>query len=235
MWLKDLDLLPFNLKNSRILTYGYNANVTAMFGKTSSDRILQHAYTLVAELVADREVSLVGKVDPAMATKMDQTAGRGDPTAHNLRLPLPWWHCRETRKTKKVILIQEPQIDCPQALAYSAGRTSKSIQHVHSIYVSTFGILFLGTPHDGGNKVRLASTSRRMIGALVPSKIVDTQGQLLDALQEGSELLQNITDIFVPLMKDFRIFFFWEQDKTNMGVTQDYVRQCSFLDRDCQC
>lgn len=235
MWLKDLDLLPFNLKNSRILTYGYNANLTAMFGKTSSDRILQHAYTLVAELVADREVSLVGKVDPAMATKMDQIAGRSDPTAHNLRLPLPWWHCRETRKTKKVILIQEPQIDCPQALAYSAGRTSKSIQHVHSIYVSTFGILFLGTPHDGGNKVRIASTSRRMIGALVPSKIVDTQGQLLDALQEGSEVLQNITDMFVPLMKDFRIFFFWEQDKTNMGVTQDYVRQCFFLDRDCQC
>lgn len=30
-----------------------------MFGKASSDRILQHAQTLVAELVADREVSLV--------------------------------------------------------------------------------------------------------------------------------------------------------------------------------
>ena len=57
MWLKDPDLLPFNLKNSRILTYGYNANVTAVFGKTSSDSILLHAHTLVAQLVADREVS----------------------------------------------------------------------------------------------------------------------------------------------------------------------------------
>ncbi|KAL9068356.1 MAG: hypothetical protein Q9161_006279 [Pseudevernia consocians] len=164
MWLKDLDLLPSNLKNSRILTYGYNANVMAMFGKTLSDRILQHAHTLVAQLVADRE-----------------------------------------------------------AMAYSAGRTSKSIQHLHSIYVSTFGILFLGTPHDGGNKAKLASTGRRMIGALVPSKIVDTEGQLLDALQQGSEVLQEITDVFVPLMKNFHIFFFWEQEKTNMGVTQDYV------------
>ena len=60
MWLKDLNLLPSNLKNSRILTYGYNARVTAMFGKTSSDRILQHAHTLIAELVADREVRLAG-------------------------------------------------------------------------------------------------------------------------------------------------------------------------------
>lgn len=58
MWLKDPGLLPSNLKNSRILTYGYNATVAAMFGKSSSDRILQHAHTLVAELVADREVSL---------------------------------------------------------------------------------------------------------------------------------------------------------------------------------
>ena len=127
-------------------------------------------------------------------------------------------------------IYRKLETDCSQALAYSASRDSKSIQHVHSIYVSTFGILFLGTPHDGGNKVKLASASRRMIGAVVPSKAVDTDGQLLEALQEGSEVLQNITDLFVPLMKNFHIFFFWEQEKTNMGFTQDYVREISFLD-----
>jgi hypothetical protein len=56
-WLKDADLLPSNLKSARILTFGYNAAVAALLGRTSSDRILQHAQTLVAELVADREVS----------------------------------------------------------------------------------------------------------------------------------------------------------------------------------
>lgn len=55
-WLGDADMLPTNLKNARILTFGYDAAVTALFGKTSSDRILQHAHTLVAELVADRQV-----------------------------------------------------------------------------------------------------------------------------------------------------------------------------------
>lgn len=54
-WLGDPDLLPANLKHARILTFSYNASVTALFGKTSSDRILQHAQTLIAELVADRE------------------------------------------------------------------------------------------------------------------------------------------------------------------------------------
>ena len=66
MWLKDPNLLPFNLKNSRVLTFGYNAVVISMFGKASSDRILQHAQTLVAELVADREVSLGLSIDADM-------------------------------------------------------------------------------------------------------------------------------------------------------------------------
>lgn len=83
--------------------------------------------------------------------------------------------------------------------------------------------MFFGTPHDGSSKARFASTSRRMVGALIPSTVVDSEGQLLDALQEGSEVLQNITDGFAPLMKNFHIFFLWEQEKTNMGFTRDYV------------
>jgi protein SERAC1 len=115
-----------------------------------------------------------------------------------------------------------------QALAYSASRTSKLVQHLHSVFVSTYAVLFLGTPHNGSNKASLASTGRRMIDALVPSKVCDTDGQLLDALQEGSEVLQNITDVFAPLMKNFRIYFFWEQEKTDLGTTQGYVRVLLF-------
>lgn len=83
--------------------------------------------------------------------------------------------------------------------------------------------MFLGTPHMGSNKAALFSTSRRIIDALVPSRVLDTDGQLLDSLQSGSETLQNITDMFAPLMKNFRIYFFWEQETTNLGTTQSYV------------
>jgi hypothetical protein len=56
-WLSHRDLLPKYLKSARILTWGYNANIASLMGKTtSSDRILQHAHTLVADLQADREV-----------------------------------------------------------------------------------------------------------------------------------------------------------------------------------
>ncbi len=62
-----------------------------------------------------------------------------------------------------------------------------------------------------------------MLSALVPKKVWDTDSQLLNALQEGSETLQAITDQFAPLMKQFRIFFFWEQERTDLGYTKDYV------------
>lgn len=58
---------------------------------------------------------------------------------------------------------------------------------------------------------------------MVPSKVFDTDGKLLEALKEGSEILQNVTDMFAPLMKNFRIYFFWEQEKTDFGPTFKYV------------
>ncbi|KAH0537361.1 hypothetical protein FGG08_005840 [Glutinoglossum americanum] len=163
-WLGDGSLLPGAIKNARILTFGYNANVTSLLGSTSSNRILQHAQTLVAQLEADRA-----------------------------------------------------------ALAYSASRIAKNIAHIHSIYVSTYAIIFLGTPHNGSSKANLARIGQRMIKALVPPRVLDTEGQLLDALQEDSETLQNITDQFTPLMKQFHIYFFWEQEKTDMGTTKGCV------------
>lgn len=55
-WLADHDMLPRDVKNARVMTYRYPATVAALLGGTSSDRILQHAQTMIAELVADREV-----------------------------------------------------------------------------------------------------------------------------------------------------------------------------------
>jgi hypothetical protein len=110
-----------------------------------------------------------------------------------------------------------------QALAYSASRTAKNIEHLHSIFVSTYAVLFLGTPHNGSNKTKLAMIGQHMLNALMPSKIWDTDDQLLNTLEEGSETLQNITDQFAPLMRYFCIYFFWEQEKTDLKVKKDYV------------
>lgn len=58
LWLRDAEMLPKAIPNARILAWGYNADVHAFLGHTSSDRIMQHAHTLVAQLQTDREVCL---------------------------------------------------------------------------------------------------------------------------------------------------------------------------------
>ncbi|KAK3168452.1 hypothetical protein OEA41_004900 [Lepraria neglecta] len=95
-----------------------------------------------------------------------------------------------------------------QALAYSASRTSKQLEHLHSVFISTYGILFLGTPHNGSDIAKMSITAQRLVSAVVPKKVLDTHGQLLNALKEDSETLQNITDQFAPLMKRFHIYVF---------------------------
>ena len=69
----------------------------------------------------------------------------------------------------------------------------------------------------------MASMLQRVIKTAMPRKIVDTDSQLLHALREGSEVLQDVTDQFAPLMRRFHIYFFWEQQKTSLPHTRDYV------------
>lgn len=84
-------------------------------------------------------------------------------------------------------------------------------------------MLFLGTPHNGSDVAKMFSVAQRLVSAVVPKRIIDTDSQVLNALREGSETLQNITDQFAPLMKRFRIYFFWEQEKTDLAHSKSYV------------
>jgi hypothetical protein len=53
--------------------------------------------------------------------------------------------------------------------------------------------------------------------------VIESESDLVKALEEESETLQNITDYFLPLMKNFCIYFFWEQEKTNLKFKRDYI------------
>jgi len=51
-----------------------------------------------------------------------------------------------------------------------------------------------------------------------------SKSDLVNALEYESETLQNITDYFVPIMRHFRIYYFWEQRKTDLKVLgYDYI------------
>jgi hypothetical protein len=110
-----------------------------------------------------------------------------------------------------------------QALSYSNTRSSDKIAHIQTIFTCTYGILFFGTPHHGSSKARLLGTLQKLASIAVPQRIGQFESDLVSALEEESETLQNITDYFVPLMKNFCIYFFWEQEKTDIKYTKDYI------------
>ena len=91
--------------------------------------------------------------------------------------------------------------------------------------MSTYGIIFLGTPHNGADPARWGLMLQSICQALLPRKMLDTEPQLVAALQTQSETLQNINLGFMEIMPHFRICFFYETLKTNFGVTQDLVRK----------
>jgi hypothetical protein len=95
------------------------------------------------------------------------------------------------------------------------------MEHLNSISVSTYGLNFSATPHHGSNKANLAMFAQHIVDALSPSKIVDTDSQLLP--KKGSEIPQDITDNFQPKIKRFHVLFFGSiknQPGSEMGLRE---------------
>ena len=178
LWLRDL--LPKNIHGARVVTYGYNAH-----GNLSTDRIQQHAHTLIAELQADRRL--------------------------------------EGCSARPIVFICHGLggILLKKALSYAATRTSKHVRHLYSVFVSTYAIFFFGTPHNGADMKRMVSVSR---GRSLSAKLRHHEDSVLvKAADKDCEALQLITEQFSHLMKQFQIFFLWEQLETEVGSHKFYV------------
>ncbi|KAG2010685.1 hypothetical protein GB937_007654 [Aspergillus fischeri] len=186
-WLSHPDFLPKYVPKARVLSWGYNANVSSITGPTSANGILGHAQTLVSNLEADREL--------------------GEATS------------------RPIIFICHSLggVIVKRALSYSASRKSPRSAHIQSIYTSTYGILFFGTPHHGSSKARLLANLQKIAQLAIPKKAANFETRLVKALEEQSEILQNITDQFAPLMAEFRIYFFWEEEETDLKYTKDLI------------
>jgi hypothetical protein len=63
----------------------------------------------------------------------------------------------------------------------------------------------------------------KLVSFVVPSAALSLSTTLLQILESESGVLQDITAAFVPIMPRFRVFFFWEQHKTDLKYTRDFI------------
>ena len=110
-----------------------------------------------------------------------------------------------------------------RALIHSWGIRGNNIERLRSIFVSTYGLLFLGTPHKGSDIAKWGSRLEWICGAALPKILMDTQPQLVDALKVNSETLQNIDRQFIELSDRFHIYFFHEGKPTDLKGSLQFI------------
>ncbi|EFQ99614.1 LipA and NB-ARC domain-containing protein [Nannizzia gypsea CBS 118893] len=183
------DLLPEALRGveARIITYGYDANVTSFSGGTSKDKLHNHAEHLISSLCALRN---------------------------------------STKSTERPIVFVCHSLGglvVKKALCCYTRVSHQYTQHLRSIYISTYGILFLGTPHNGSSIARTASTAQSIISTVIPKWLLSTSPQLVQVLQSDNEHLQVINREFVQIMNRFHIYFFHESKPMDIGSTRAFI------------
>ena len=183
------ELLPrvVEEEKARILSYGYDANVTSFTDGVSRDKIHNHAEHLVASLCANRRLR------------------------------------KATERPIIFIAHSLGGIVVKRAIIYSSEIRGNYTEHLRSISVSTYGILFLGTPHSGSDIAQWGSTLEWICSAMLPKKVMDSQSQLVQALKKDNETLQNIDRHFIQILHRFHIYYFHEGKPTDLKGMSRYI------------
>ncbi|KAJ2996179.1 hypothetical protein NUW58_g1058 [Xylaria curta] len=108
-----------------------------------------------------------------------------------------------------------------KSLIYSSMRTAAKVGHLWDQFVSTFAILFFGTPHDHTRRsswqaLDKSSSSSPRLNMLHRDRLSQSTG-------EDEIFFQPITAEFSPIMKQFHLFFFWEELRTAWGHDSKYI------------
>jgi len=100
-----------------------------------------------------------------------------------------------------------------QALLHSDSTGANHLDHHRAIKISTYGIIFMGTPHQGGDGVDLG---KRL--AHIASIFVNTNQRLLDILKRDSEILQQQIARYNSISSHFDTKFAFETKPTSLKI-----------------
>ncbi|KAH6686621.1 hypothetical protein F5X68DRAFT_275963 [Plectosphaerella plurivora] len=188
------DLLPKSLEGApaNIILYGYNADLVSTSsnpGGPSQSYMVNHAQNLVTFLTLYRQSLAVASGKPP---KVGKTR------------PILW------------VVHSLGGILLKAALNYSNGITDYDMDDQRGVYVSTYGMIFLGTPHVGTDLAEWGLLVQRVVDAVVPKKLINTEGVLLKTLRGQSETIVNINHQFNQIKQRFKIHYAYETLKTSL-------------------
>jgi hypothetical protein len=186
------DLLPRALGDSvhaNVLVYGYNADVYSSVWST------RHSTGASDNFIYHHAQTLVASL--AHYRKSERTE----------RNPIIW------------VVHSLGGILVKRSLLYSNDLTLPAHHDLRSIFVSTYGIIFLGTPHCGSDLAGWAQMIQTMSDAIIPRKVFQSESVLLKTLKRDNETLQNINNHFLDVYQRFKIHMAHENRKTDLRGT----------------
>lgn len=107
-----------------------------------------------------------------------------------------------------------------RALLYSNDVRAAHHEDQRSIFVSTFGLVFLGTPHTGSDAATWALMLQAMADAVILKRFFESESVLLRTLKKENEMLSNINSRFLDIYQRFRIHMVHENHKTDLKGTK---------------
>ncbi|EPE05245.1 and nb-arc domain-containing protein [Ophiostoma piceae UAMH 11346] len=110
-----------------------------------------------------------------------------------------------------------------RALLYSKDITNIDREPLRSIFVSTYALYFLGTPHNGSNLASVGLSLQTLGSLLLPRALFESEPILLRTLQRDSETLKEINNQFLEIYQLFQIHLVHENLKTDLKITKALI------------
>ncbi|KXX74801.1 Nephrocystin-3 [Madurella mycetomatis] len=102
-----------------------------------------------------------------------------------------------------------------KSLVYASTRTAPKVAHLWDHYISTFAILFFGTPHGHADKSSWLEYEAIAKASRHPAAQPNVRVKSTDRGDPRMPFL--IDNDFAPLVKQFHLFFFWEELATRFN------------------
>ena len=110
-----------------------------------------------------------------------------------------------------------------RALLYSKDITNVDRESLRSIFVSTYALYFLGTPHNGSNLASVGLNLQTLGSLLLPRALFESEPILLRTLQRDSEILKEINNQFLEIYQLFQIHLVHENLKTDLKIAKALI------------